>query len=146
MGERYTDWPAEGSDGACAPLAAVREVRRYPNRRLYDVTTRAYVGLDAVDAWITAGQSVRVIDVKTGGDVTVMVLAPLAAEKLQTRMLARADGAEEIQRWIRGVDERAPAAASNSDPSQEAENTSLDERLTRIEARLTALERGRRQE
>jgi hypothetical protein len=148
MRERYTDSPDEGSRGAPSEPRSIREVRRYPNRRLYDVTTRAYVGLEAIDAWITEGASVRVIDARSGEDITVLVLAPLAVEKLQVRLRSHPDASRALHRWIRGElplgDEAPSPAAPPSVPERSDPASPLDTRLADIEARLTALEQSRR--
>ena len=46
---------------ASEPAASV-EIRRYPNRRLYDTRQSRYVSLDEVGATIRAGHAVRVVD------------------------------------------------------------------------------------
>jgi polyhydroxyalkanoate synthesis repressor PhaR len=59
---------------------AVTVIRKYPNRRLYDTSAGRYVNLDDVAALIRQGGEVQVVDVKTGEDVTRVVLTQIIAE------------------------------------------------------------------
>ena len=58
-----------------------RIVKRYGSRKLYDPTERRYVGLGELAAWIRAGQQVRVIDNRTGEDVTSAVLTQVISDE-----------------------------------------------------------------
>lgn len=51
-----------------------RLIKKYPNRRLYDLVTSAYIKQDDVKDLILKGHTVQVIDVKTDKDITQMVL------------------------------------------------------------------------
>ena len=61
---------------AAAPVV----VRKYPNRRLYDTSARRYVNLDDLAALIRQGTELRVIDAKTGEDLTRVVLTQIIVE------------------------------------------------------------------
>ncbi len=52
-------------------------IKRYANRRLYDTRTSAYVTLDDLLPRVRAGESLRVVDAKTGEDLTHRVLLQL---------------------------------------------------------------------
>ena len=62
-----------------------RLIKRYGNRKLYDLEARRYVTLDALARMIGEGQDVCVVDQKTGEDLTNMVLAQVLLEGLRTR-------------------------------------------------------------
>jgi polyhydroxyalkanoate synthesis repressor PhaR len=70
---------------APAPAAAERVIRRYENRKLYDVQARRYVTLDGVAALVSAGNEVRVLDQRTGEDITTVVLAQVVLEGIKER-------------------------------------------------------------
>src|SRR5690606_36282824 len=55
-------------------------VKRYANRKLDDTERSCYVTLDDISAMITAGDEVRVIDNKTGEDLTSVTLAQIIFE------------------------------------------------------------------
>ncbi len=55
-------------------------IRKYPNRRLYDRTSRRYVNLDDVAEMIRQGVDVRVEDAKTGEDLTRVILTQIIVE------------------------------------------------------------------
>jgi polyhydroxyalkanoate synthesis repressor PhaR len=51
-----------------------RTVRKYPNRRLYDLEERRYIDLGEIREMVTSGVDLIVIDRRTGTDVTSSVL------------------------------------------------------------------------
>jgi len=55
-------------------------IKKYGNRRLYDTTGSRYVNLDDLAAHIRAGREVRVVDAKTGQDLTRVVLTQIITE------------------------------------------------------------------
>jgi polyhydroxyalkanoate synthesis repressor PhaR len=55
-------------------------IKKYGNRRLYDTTSSRYVNLDDLAAHIRAGREVRVVDAKTGQDLTRVVLTQIITE------------------------------------------------------------------
>jgi len=55
-------------------------IRKYPNRRLYDSSSRRYVNLDDVAALVRQGAEVKVVDAKTGEDLTRVVLTQIIVE------------------------------------------------------------------
>ncbi len=57
-------------------------IRKYPNRRLYDVEHSRYVNLNDVAALVRLGEDVRVEDAQTGADLTREVLLQVALEVL----------------------------------------------------------------
>jgi polyhydroxyalkanoate synthesis repressor PhaR len=69
---------------AAAP-AAERLIRRYDNRKLYDVQARRYVTLDELSRLIGGGTEVRVVEQRTGEDITTLVLAQVVLEGIKQR-------------------------------------------------------------
>src|SRR5271165_1776260 len=61
---------------ASAPVV----IRKYPNRRLYDTRSRRYVNLDDLAALIRQGTELRVVDARTGEDLTRVVLTQIIVE------------------------------------------------------------------
>jgi polyhydroxyalkanoate synthesis repressor PhaR len=55
-------------------------IRKYANRRLYDTASRKYVNLDDIAAQVRQGADVRVVDAKTGEDLTRIVLTQIILE------------------------------------------------------------------
>lgn len=55
-------------------------IKKYGNRRLYDTTGSRYVNLDDLAAHIRAGREVRVVDAKTGQDLTRVILTQIITE------------------------------------------------------------------
>ena len=62
-----------------------RLIRRYDNRKLYDVAARRYVTLDQLQALVAGGEEVTVLDQKTGDDLTSLTLAQILLEGLRQR-------------------------------------------------------------
>lgn len=57
-----------------------REIRKYPNRRLYDLTKSRYITMDTLRAYVIDGMAFTVIDAKTGEDLTSNVLLQILME------------------------------------------------------------------
>jgi len=55
-------------------------IKKYGNRRLYDTSGSRYVNLDDLAAHVRAGREVRVIDAKTGQDLTRVTLTQIITE------------------------------------------------------------------
>jgi len=60
------------------PSAVV--IKKYGNRRLYDTAGSRYVNLDDLAALVRAGKEVRVVDAKTGRDLTRVTLTQIITE------------------------------------------------------------------
>jgi polyhydroxyalkanoate synthesis repressor PhaR len=61
-------------------MAGPKIVKRYANRKLYDTERSCYVTLDDISLMIKAGDEVRVVDNKTGEDLTSVTLAQIIFE------------------------------------------------------------------
>ncbi|PRY94675.1 polyhydroxyalkanoate synthesis repressor PhaR [Hasllibacter halocynthiae] len=55
-------------------------IKRYASRRLYNTETSDYVTLEDIAAFIRAGRQVRIVDLKTGADLTRQYLLQIIAE------------------------------------------------------------------
>lgn len=55
-------------------------IKKYPNRRLYNSTSGAYINLEELAALIRRGADVQVVDAKTGEDLTRVVLTQIIVE------------------------------------------------------------------
>jgi len=55
-------------------------IKKYGNRRLYDTAGSRYVNLDDLAAFVRAGKDVRVVDAKTGQDLTRVILTQIITE------------------------------------------------------------------
>ena len=70
---------------AAASPDAPRLIRRYGNRKLYDVQARRYVTLDDVARLVGAGTDVHVVEQSTGEEITTLVLAQVVLEVIRQR-------------------------------------------------------------
>ena len=61
-------------------MSATKIVKRYANRKLYDTERSCYVTLEDISVMIKAGDEVRVIDNKSGEDLTSVTLAQIIFE------------------------------------------------------------------
>ncbi len=59
---------------------SVTVIKKYGNRRLYDTGGSRYVNLDDLAALVRAGKQVRVVDAKTGRDLTRVTLTQIITE------------------------------------------------------------------
>ena len=60
-------------------------LRKYPNRRLYDPTKNAHVTLAEIADRVKAGERIRIVDHKTGEDLTQVIMGQVLFETLKTR-------------------------------------------------------------
>ena len=58
-----------------------RQIKKYPNRRLYDTQTSSYISLKELSEIVKSGEQVEVADVKTNEDVTAFVLTQILMNK-----------------------------------------------------------------
>ena len=59
----------------------VRVIKKYPNRRLYDTTSSAYITLSQVRDLVMAGEAFAVRDAKTNEDLTRSILLQIILEE-----------------------------------------------------------------
>jgi polyhydroxyalkanoate synthesis repressor PhaR len=60
-------------------------IKKYGNRRLYDTAGSRYVNLDDLAAMVRAGKDVRVVDAKSGHDLTRVILTQIITEDAKGR-------------------------------------------------------------
>ncbi len=102
-------------------MSGPKIVKRYANRKLYDTERSCYVTLDDISTMIRAGEEVRVVDNKTGEDLTSVTFAQIIfeTEKKKSFMplgLLRGliqNGGEQISEFARGHVERLQATAES---------------------------------
>lgn len=58
----------------------VRQIKRYGNRKLYDVQASRYVTLEGIRALVQGGEDVRVVDNDSGEDLTRVTFAQIIYE------------------------------------------------------------------
>jgi len=62
-------------------VAAIRTIKKYPNRRLYDTQTSSYVTLSELKKLVMAAAPLLVLDAKTGEDLTRAILLQIILEE-----------------------------------------------------------------
>jgi len=60
-------------------------IKKYGNRRLYDTDSSRYITLDDLSRMIRGGQDVKVVDAKSGADLTKGVLLQIISEQEKDR-------------------------------------------------------------
>ena len=66
---------------AAADASAVRTLKKYPNRRLYDTRNSSYITLADVKQMVLGGEDFEVRDAKTGDDLTRSILLQIILEE-----------------------------------------------------------------
>lgn len=61
--------------------AGVRQIKKYANRKLYDMTEKKYVSLAHLSELIKAGEEISIMDNDTGEDITAGILSQLLARE-----------------------------------------------------------------
>lgn len=59
----------------------VRMVKKYQNRKLYDTKNSCYITLEDIAKMVKQGEEVKVIDNKTKGDVTSIILTQILVDQ-----------------------------------------------------------------
>lgn len=59
----------------------MKNYKKYPNRRLYDIEASAYVTLEEIRQEIVSGETIEVVDSKSGKDLTRTVLMQIISEQ-----------------------------------------------------------------
>jgi polyhydroxyalkanoate synthesis repressor PhaR len=64
-------------------MTTERLIKKYANRRLYDASVSRHVTLDDIRELIARGEKIKVIEDKTGDDITRLILLQVIAEQEQ---------------------------------------------------------------
>ncbi|MFT3762963.1 MAG: polyhydroxyalkanoate synthesis repressor PhaR [Pseudoxanthomonas sp.] len=64
-------------------MAAIRIIKKYPNRRLYDTEISSYITIEDVRQLIVDGEDFEVRDAKSGEDLTRSVLLQIISDQEQ---------------------------------------------------------------
>lgn len=64
-------------------MSEERVIKKYANRRLYDATASRHVTLEDLKKLIVQGEKIKVVDDKTGEDLTRQILLQIIAEQEQ---------------------------------------------------------------
>ncbi|MBF0147306.1 MAG: polyhydroxyalkanoate synthesis repressor PhaR [Magnetococcales bacterium] len=59
----------------------MRIIKKYPNRRLYDTESSAYITLEGIRRLVLTGSPFKVVDNKTGADITRAILLQIISER-----------------------------------------------------------------
>ena len=62
----------------------IRLIKKYPNRRLYDTRTSAYITLSDVKALVLSPENFKVVDAKTGNDLTRSIMLQIILDEETT--------------------------------------------------------------
>jgi polyhydroxyalkanoate synthesis repressor PhaR len=73
-------------DRACNMESQVVRIKRYPNRRFYDRTSRKYITLQDIEELVRRGHTVDVRDSRNDEDLTRIVLTQILLERHPERM------------------------------------------------------------
>jgi polyhydroxyalkanoate synthesis repressor PhaR len=63
------------------PVDKERLIKKYPNRRLYDTKDSRYITLDDARQMVVEGEDFKVVDQKTGEDLTRSILLQIIMEQ-----------------------------------------------------------------
>ena len=136
-----------------------RLIKRYGSRKLYDTSESRYVSLEDIAGFVRDGHQVRVVENKSGDDVTAAVLTQIISEegrngksllsigflhdlvRVGERTLKAGEGMVEagITQARRGVDDLARRAVDRVRPG--GPMTAVRDEMDRLRARLEGLER-----
>ena len=75
-----------------------RVIKRYENRKLYDLEAKQYISLRELADLVRAGDEVQVIDNATGADITAETLTKVILEDNATRPLLGAEFLHDLLR------------------------------------------------
>ena len=66
-------------------MSELVRLKKYANRRLYDMEKSKYVTLDQVAGLIKKGRQVKIVDAKTKEDVTAFILTQIVLEEARSK-------------------------------------------------------------
>lgn len=122
-------------------------IKKYPNRRLYDMSTSSYIALGDIKALVEQKAPFKVIDAKTGEDLTRQTLmqilleeeqggAPIFSAEMLSQMILMYGNAHRsalgpilgssLKAFVAGADEMARQAALASIESQRGVEAAIE--------------------
>ncbi|MEE2962032.1 MAG: polyhydroxyalkanoate synthesis regulator DNA-binding domain-containing protein [Myxococcota bacterium] len=121
-------------------MSSTKLVKRYANRKLYDTEQSCYVTLEDISMMIQAGEEVKVIDNKTGEDLTSVTLAQIIfeTEKKKNFMplsLLRGliqESGQSIGDFARGQVETVQTRATEIRDTAQARATDISDSVTKL--------------
>jgi polyhydroxyalkanoate synthesis repressor PhaR len=121
-------------------MPASKIVKRYANRKLYDTERSCYVTLDDIAAMIKAGEEVRVIDNKSGEDLSSVTLAQIIFETEKKRSFMPLgllrdliqNGGETLSEFARERVERVQTAAHEIRETAQKLRSDLEGKFERL--------------
>jgi polyhydroxyalkanoate synthesis repressor PhaR len=63
----------------------MRVIKRYSNRKLYDMKDSRYITLEKIAEYVKKGQEIQVVDNQTGEDLTAVILSQILFEQEKSR-------------------------------------------------------------
>lgn len=67
--------------------AALVEIKRYPNRRFYDLSASKYISQEDIEKLVLDGRKVEIRDSQTGAEITRSVLTRIILDRQPDKML-----------------------------------------------------------
>ena len=104
-------------------------IKKYPNRRLYNTSTSTYINLEGIQKLILSGESVVIVDSKTGENVTTATLLLHALDAEIVEALIPAEWMQELMRMDSNVD-RLSAIQHSSLSDEDSESDTQPEEKT----------------
>jgi polyhydroxyalkanoate synthesis repressor PhaR len=114
----------------------MRTIKRYPNRKLYDLERKRYVTLDDISVMIQDGEDIQVIDHETGDDLTSITLSQIIfeREKKQSGFLPKSVLTALIRTSTAPIDYLKKSVSTSVSALQLLENE-IDHRITSLVAK-----------
>ena len=78
---RHEGLSVSPSPQAPAERAALRQIKKYANRKFYDTEEKRYVSLSHIASLVREGEEIQVVDNETGDDITGLVLSQILREQ-----------------------------------------------------------------
>ena len=96
---------------------AVRIIKKYPNRRLYDTAASRYITLRDIRQRVIEGEDLQVLDARNGQDITRSILLMVGAEQRgEVERLLNVGFLRELIRSGISDDLRKPGDGANPPP------------------------------
>ncbi|MFW6348003.1 MAG: polyhydroxyalkanoate synthesis regulator DNA-binding domain-containing protein [Cyclonatronaceae bacterium] len=120
-----------------------RHIKKYGNRKLYDVSESRYIALSELKELIRGGETLVITDSKSGQDITSQILTKALVEQGGGEMLTP-DALHALIRWGSETFERGLALFGKSlhkflPLASNEEVSSLSQRIRELETRVDGL-------